>query len=83
MHRIIFTGFHHRLTNQTAQEFLDHIHAGPVVHFTVISDGNAEHPYLIAELDITAMQAFELTTRIKNYFYDFHHVSACALWAPH
>ena len=81
MHKLIFTGFHHSLNNDSAIAFLEHIHAGPIINITVISDGNAEHPYLIAELDIDDMQAFNLTTRIKDYWYDTHHVSACALWA--
>ena len=77
---MIFTGFHHSLTEEGAREFLEHIHVGTISSIKVISDGNAQHPYLIAELDITDMQAFNITTRIKNYWYDTHMVSACSLW---
>ncbi len=80
MHKMIFTGFHHSLTEETAREFLEHIHASPILDMKIISDGNAEHPYLIAELAINDMQAFNITTRIKNYWYDKHQVSACSLW---
>ena len=81
MHKLIFTGFHHSLTEENAREFLEHIHAGTIISMKIISDGNTAHPYLIAELAIDDMQAFNITTRIKDYWYDTHHVSACALWA--
>lgn len=43
---------------------------GPVSSVQIIREGDAASPVVIVEMDITDAQAFQLTSRVTDYWHD-------------
>lgn len=74
MKKIIFTGLQPEVTEEAVRASLEKV--GPVCHVSIIRDGDHNAPVVIVEMDISDIQAYQLTTRVTDYWHDGHMINA-------
>jgi RNA recognition motif. (a.k.a. RRM, RBD, or RNP domain) len=74
MKKIIFTGLQPEVTEEAVRDSLEKV--GPVRHVSIIRDGDPKAPVVIVEMDISDTQAYQLTTRVTDYWHDGHMINA-------
>lgn len=74
MKKIMFTGMLPDVTEEAVKAALEKV--GAVTSVSIIRDGNPEEPMVIVEMDISDMQAYQLTTRVTDYWHDGHMINA-------
>ena len=74
MKKIIFSGLLPDVTEEAVRKSLEKV--GPVHTVSIIKDGDASAPLVIVEMDISDVQAFQLTSRVTDYWHDGHMINA-------
>jgi hypothetical protein len=74
MKKIMFTGLQPGVTEAAIRESLEKV--GPVLHVSIIRDGDPESPMVIVEMDISDEQAFHITSRVTDFWHDGHMINA-------
>lgn len=74
MKKIMFTGLQPDVTEAAVKTSLEKI--GPVRRVTIVRDGDPKAPVVIVEMDINDVQAYQLTTRLTDFWHDGHMVNA-------
>lgn len=74
MKKIMFTGLKSSVSEEDVASSLEKI--GPVLKVSIIHDGNPDEPYVIVEMDISDVQAYQLTSRVTDFWHDGHMVNA-------
>ena len=74
MKKIMFSGLLPDVTEEAVRESLEKI--GPVHTVSIIKDGNGSAPLVIVEMDISDAQAFQITSRVTDYWHDGHMINA-------
>lgn len=74
MKKIMFTGLQPDVTEEAVKTSLEKI--GPVSRVTIVRDGDPKAPVIIVEMDINDVQAYQLTTRVTDFWHDGHMVNA-------
>lgn len=74
MKKIMFSGLLPDVTEEAVRKSLEKV--GPVHTVSIIKDGDASAPLVIVEMDISDVQAFQLTSRITDYWHDGHMINA-------
>jgi hypothetical protein len=74
MKRIIFSGLLPDVTEEAVRESLEKV--GPVHTVSIIKDGNENAPLVFVEMDISDAQAFQITSRVTDYWHDGHMINA-------
>jgi hypothetical protein len=62
------------VTEEAVRKSLEKV--GPVHTVSIIKDGDASAPLVIVEMDISDVQAFQLTSRVTDYWHDGHMINA-------
>ena len=74
MKKIMFSGLLPDVTEEAVRKSLEKV--GPVHTVSIIKDGYASAPLVIVEMDISDVQAFQLTSRVTDYWHDGHMINA-------
>lgn len=74
MKKIMLTGLQPEVTEEAVRASLEKV--GPVIHVSIIRDGNPAEPMVIVEMDISDVQAYQLTSRVTDYWHDGHMINA-------
>ena len=74
MKKIMFSGLLPDVTEEAVRKSLEKV--GPVHTVSIIKDGDASAPLVIVEMDISDVQAFQLTSRVTDYWQDGHMINA-------
>ncbi len=74
MKKIMFSGLLPDVTEEAVRKSLEKV--GPVHTVSIIKDGDASAPLVIVEMGISAVQAFQLTSRVTDYWHDGHMINA-------
>ena len=74
MKKILFTGLLPTVTEEAVRASLEKL--GPVVSVSIIREGDPTSPFVIVEMDISDIQAYQLTTRVTDYWHDGHMINA-------
>ena len=74
MKKIMFSGLLPDVTGEAVRKSLEKV--GPVHTVSIIKDGDASAPLVIVEMDISDVQAFQLTSRVTDYWHDGHMINA-------
>ncbi|MBF1163877.1 hypothetical protein ACLIIZ_06630 [Azonexus caeni] len=74
MKKIMFSGLLPDVTEEAVRKSLEKV--GPVHTVSIIKDGDASAPLVIVEMDISDVQAFQLTSRVTDYWHDGHMINA-------
>ena len=74
MKKIMFSGLLPDVTEEAVRKSLEKV--GPVPTVSIIKDGDASAPLVIVEMDISDVQAFQLTSRVTDYWHDGHMINA-------
>ena len=74
MKKIMFSGLLPDVTEEAVRKSLEKV--GPVHTVSIIKDGDASAPLVIVEMDISDVQAFQLTSRVTDYGHDGHMINA-------
>ena len=74
MKKIMFSGLLFDVTEEAVRKSLEKV--GPVHTVSIIKDGDASAPLVIVEMDISDVQAFQLTSRVTDYWHDGHMINA-------
>lgn len=74
MKKIMFSGLLPDVTEEAIRKSLEKV--GPVHTVSIIKDGDASAPLVIVEMDISDVQAFQLTSRVTDYWHDGHMINA-------
>lgn len=74
MKKIMFSGLLPDVTEEALRKSLEKV--GPVHTVSIIKDGDASAPLVIVEMDISDVQAFQLTSRVTDYWHDGHMINA-------
>ena len=74
MKKIMFSGLLPDVTEEAVRKSLEKV--GPVHSVSIIKDGDASAPLVIVEMDISDVQAFQLTSRVTDYWHDGHMINA-------
>ncbi len=74
MKKIMFSGLLPDVTEEVVRKSLEKV--GPVHTVSIIKDGDASAPLVIVEMDISDVQAFQLTSRVTDYWHDGHMINA-------
>ena len=74
MTKIMFSGLLPDVTEEAVRKSLEKV--GPVHTVSIIKDGDASAPLVIVEMDISDVQAFQLTSRVTDYWHDGHMINA-------
>ena len=74
MKKIMFSGLLPDVTEEAVRKSLEKV--GPVHTVSIIKDGDASAPLVIVEMDISDVQAFQLTSRATDYWHDGHMINA-------
>ena len=74
MKKIMFSGLLPDVTEEAVRKSLEKV--GPVHTVSIIKDGDASAPLVIVEMDISDVQAFQLTSRVTDYWHDWHMINA-------
>ena len=74
MNKIMFSGLLPDVTEEAVRKSLEKV--GPVHTVSIIKDGDASAPLVIVEMDISDVQAFQLTSRVTDYWHDGHMINA-------
>lgn len=74
MKKIIFTGLDREVTEQGIRDALEKV--GPVHRIDIIRDGDPNAPVVVVEMAISDEAAYQLTTRVTDYWHDGHHINA-------
>lgn len=74
MKKIMFTGLMPEITEEAVKTSLEKV--GPVKRVSIIRDGDPKAPVVIVEMDISDVQAYQLTTRVTDYWHDGQMVNA-------
>lgn len=77
MKKIMFTGVKPEVTVEAITAGLEKI--GSVASVSIIRDGDPQAPVVIVEIDISDVQAYQLTTRITDLWHDGHMINATLL----
>ena len=70
----MFSGLLPDVTEEAVRKSLEKV--GPVHTVSIIKDGDASAPLVIVEMDISDVQAFQLTSRVTDYWHDGHMINA-------
>lgn len=74
MKKIMFSGLLPDVTEEAVRKSLEKV--GPVHTVSITKDGDASAPLVIVEMDISDVQAFQLTSRVTDYWHDGHMINA-------
>jgi len=74
MKKIMFTGLLTDVTEEAVREALEKV--GPVHSVVIVRDGDAQAPVVIVHMDINDAQAFNLTSRVTDYWHNGHMINA-------
>ena len=74
MKKIMFSGLLPDVTEEAVRKSLEKV--GPVHTVSIIKDGDASAPLVIVEMDISDVQAFQLTSRVTDHWHDGHMINA-------
>lgn len=74
MKKIMLTGLAPEVTEAAIKTSLEKV--GPVRHVTIIRDGDPANPVVIVEMDISDLQAFNLVSRVTDFWHDGHTINA-------
>lgn len=74
MKKIMFSGLLPDVTEEAVRKSLEKV--GPVHTVSIIKDGDASAPLVIVEMDISDVKAFQLTSRVTDYWHDGHMINA-------
>ena len=74
MKKIMFSGLLPDVTEEAVRKSLEKV--GPVHTVSIIKDGDASAPLVIVEMDISDVQAFQLPSRVTDYWHDGHMINA-------
>mgnify|MGYP003604529322 FL=1 len=74
MKKIMFSGLLPDVTEEAVRKSLEKV--GTVHTVSIIKDGDASAPLVIVEMDISDVQAFQLTSRVTDYWHDGHMINA-------
>jgi len=74
MKKIMFSGLLPDVTEEAVRKSLEKV--GPVHTVSIIKDGDASAPLVIVEMDISDVQAFQLTSSVTDYWHDGHMINA-------
>jgi hypothetical protein len=74
MKKIMFSGLQPEVSETAIRESLEKV--GPVLHVSIIRDGDPTSPMVIVEMDISDEQAFYITSRVTDFWHDGHMISA-------
>ena len=74
MKKIMFSGLLPDVTEEAVRKSLEKV--GPVHTVSIIKDGDASAPLVIVEMDISDVQAFQLTSRVTDSWHDGHMINA-------
>lgn len=74
MKKIMFTGLQPEVTEAGIKAALEKV--GPVKSVSIVREGDSAAPVVIVEMDISDEQAFQLTTRVTDYWHDGQMVNA-------
>ncbi len=74
MKKIMFTGLQPEVTEEALKASLEKV--GPVIRVSIIRDGDPKAPVVIVEMDINDVQAYQLTTRVTDFWHDGHKINA-------
>ena len=74
MKKIMFSGLLPDVTEEAVRKSQEKV--GPVHTVSIIKDGDASAPLVIVEMDISDVQAFQLTSRVTDYWHDGHMINA-------
>ena len=74
MKKIMFSVLLPDVTEEAVRKSLEKV--GPVHTVSIIKDGDASAPLVIVEMDISDVQAFQLTSRVTDYWHDGHMINA-------
>jgi hypothetical protein len=74
MKKIMFSGLGAAVTEAGLREALEKF--GPVHSVTIYREGNEAAPVAVVEMDLSDVQAFQLTTRVTDIWHDGRMVNA-------
>jgi len=74
MKKIMITGLLPEVTEDALRASLEKV--GPVTQVSIIRDGDPVAPVVIVEMDISDAQAYQLTTRVTDYWHDGQMINA-------
>lgn len=74
MKKILFTGLQADVTEEAVRASLEKV--GPVCQVSIIRDGDPGAPVVIVEMDISDIEAYQLTTRVTDYWHDGYMINA-------
>lgn len=72
--KIMLTGLQPEVTEASVKASLEKF--GPVIGVTICRDGDPGAPVVIVEMDISDMQAFQLTRLVTDIWHNGHMVNA-------
>ena len=74
MKKIMFTGLSPEVTEESVRVSLEKL--GPVRSVSIIRDGDAQSPVVVVQMELSDEQAFNLTSRVTDYWHDGHLINA-------
>ena len=74
MKKIMFTGLSPEVTEETVRTSLEKL--GPVHSVSIVRDGDAQSPVVVVQMELSDEQAFNLTSRVTDYWHDGHMINA-------
>lgn len=74
MKKIMFTGMLPDVTEEAVKAALEKV--GPVTSVSIIRTANPGTPMVIVEMDISDVQAYQLTSRVTDFWHDGHMINA-------
>lgn len=74
MKKILFNGLKPEVTEEGIRTSLEKV--GPVHSVIIYREGDAASPLVIVEMDISDTLAYQLTTRVTDFWHDGHMINA-------
>lgn len=74
MKKIMFSGLPPDISEEAIKKSLGKV--GPVHSVSIVREGDPDSPVVVVEMDISDVQAYQLTTRVTDFWHDGQMINA-------